>query len=92
MSEWLKLSAYRDRLFAAIKRELEQDGHCKSYEGAIEVYAPGHVNLGEPWSVKVHCYVLGPNRHYAYTGKTLSDCVDLMNSDLDEWISESEAA
>lgn len=86
MGDWLKLAAYRERLFEAITRALKIDGHCKSYEGALEILAPSA--FGGDWSIELHCYVLGPHRHYTFAGATLSDCVDKANDALDTWIDE----
>ena len=67
---------------------------CKSYEGAIEInhYYPRYWDspdsLPEPESVtiRLHCYVLGPARHYEFSGKTLNEACE----SFDAWLSEIE--
>ncbi len=86
-AEWKALAAYRERLFAEIRKALDRSSHHKSYEGALEVLMPGFFG-GDEWTLELHCYVLGPWRHYEWHGPTLGQCVAEANADLDSWTEE----
>lgn len=85
-----RLEAYRAKLFAEIKRELEIDGHCKSYEGRVELHWPCY--FGGEYSIHLACYVLGPARGYDYYGETWDECFDKAEADLDSWIKANRDA
>jgi hypothetical protein len=76
--------------FAAIKRSLATDGHCKSYEGAFAIALPGYFDEADgSWvELQLNCYVLGPTRHYRWRGGTLGEAVSMAAADLATWISE----
>ena len=73
---------------------------CKSYEGAIEVHCeyPDYFfclannedkpQIPEPsyYEITLHCYVLGPTRHYKFKGKTFSQALDC----FEKWIVAEE--
>jgi hypothetical protein len=87
-----RLAEYRERLFAAIARRLAEDGHCKSYEGRLEVGLPNYFDReGGDVSLVLRCYVLGPSRMYEWHGKTLGACVRQAEADLDKWLAEDAA-
>lgn len=55
---------------------------CKSYDGAIEVRIdyPRYdfeKSIPEPegFTITLHCYVLGPGRHYTFSGKTMREAI-----------------
>ena len=84
-SAWLdRLGVYRAKLFAEIERELKLDGHCKSYEGRIELHWPCY--FGGDYSIHLACYVLGPSRGYDYYGQSWDECLDKAEADLEVWI------
>lgn len=77
--------------------EKEMDDCHKSYEGTFEILFsyPNYFdeqNVGEqidtPDYVKIilHCYVLGPHRHYEWTGKTIYEAVNKAKKDIKDWI------
>jgi hypothetical protein len=85
----------RRLLFYGIRIALEQDSHCKSYEGAVEVRYPDFFEWREgegPWTVKVHCYVLGPSRHYDFSGATLDEAVGKAIDAVEAWVTAEESA
>lgn len=88
----IKLVGVRERLFDAIRRSLEIDGHCKSYEGAFRVALPNYFASLEggraQWVIELDCYVIGPSRHYEWAGETFMDAVISVERDVDEWIAE----
>lgn len=89
MNDDKRLIAYRKAVFAAIKKQLEIDSHCKSYEGAITI-SKGYPNYFEQdkkpeYCLHLACYVLGPTRGYDYFGKTIDECLDKAEADLKKW-------
>lgn len=43
------------------------------------------------WTVELHCYVLGPSRHYRWSGPTLAAACELATEHVTEWVVELEA-
>lgn len=82
----------RQRIFADIKKELEEDGHCKSYEGALTISQefPCYFDQDKDpyYVIELHCYVIGPSRHYKFNGKTLNECIDKLENSWNEWTRE----
>lgn len=89
-----RLVNLRERLFTYIKKALEEDECCKSNEGAFELHMPSY--LDSEWRVVLHCYVIGPNRHYMWSGSTFDEAVtkaeNAVNSWCDEWDGYDEHA
>ena len=91
----LRLGFLRSQIFSRIPKALERSGgHCKSYEGRIDVSFPNffasqeggeHTNR---WSVELHLYLIGPHRHYDYAGETLLECVEKMEAEVMPWLEE----
>lgn len=90
--------ADRKRLFRMIQKALEEDGMCKSYEGALEVrsewpdYFDDDTSTAESATyhcITLHCYVLGPARHYDFCGKTFGEALQKFEAALDEWEMEA---
>lgn len=81
-----------------IKATLEIDPYCKSYEGCLEVMCeyPDYFDDEEATSgpsyycIRLHCYVLGPSRHYDFTGKTMNEAPDKLEKALKEWAEEAK--
>lgn len=42
----------------------------------------------ECYTIRLHCYLLGPHRHYEWTENTLLEAVNRAKQDIDKWISE----
>ena len=102
------LREFRELVFSGIKRSLEQDGYCKSYEGALEfhvrlpnyfkeVHGEDHGFMaamgGDPgpnYKLTLHCYVLGPARHYDWEDSDVVDVFARATADVQRWISELE--
>ena len=84
----------RGRLFGLIQRQLERDNCCKSYEGAIEIsfeyddYFSSKDYRDEPYIIEMtlHCYCVGPNRHYTFKGKKMDNVLD----QFEKWILDRE--
>jgi hypothetical protein len=101
------LHDFRQLAFSGIKRALEIDGACKSYEGAVELHVglPNYFKetTGEDWGLAaffggaahnykltLHCYVLGPARHYDWEGSDVQDVFARATADVRTWIAELE--
>ena len=87
----------RRRVMEAIEKTLKIDPYCKSYEGAMELTLryPNFFEQCEEdvpcyCEIRLHCYVLGPARHYIWTGETLDEAVDKAKQDLDVWLGDVE--
>lgn len=39
---------------------------------------------------KLHCYVIGPSRHYEWRGRTMDEALDKAEADINTWIEEWE--
>ena len=85
----------RQRVMRAVEYELElNDGYCKSYEGTFEVtmsfpeYFQDETGTKPPdfVSITLHCYVLGPHRHYTWEGPTFLDALRKAEAEIDSWI------
>ena len=85
----------REKTFAGIRKALEaNDGYGKSYEGAFEITQeyPNFYDDPDATStpivrIKLHCYILGPARHYEWTGKTFAEALAKAERDISDWIS-----
>lgn len=88
----------RRKLFEAIKSQLELDCGCKSYEGAFEItkcypnyfedeYGDGSAIL---WVIELHCYVIGPHRHYRWDGRSFDVALRKAERDIYSWIQQEE--
>lgn len=92
--ELKRFAALRKTIMDAIKRELEIDSYCKSYEGAFEwvFHYPDYFDDPQAESgpddclLILHCYVLGPSRHYKWSGSTPTQCMDKAEKEIKSWI------
>ncbi|MGE3278055.1 MAG: hypothetical protein AB7O67_23330 [Vicinamibacterales bacterium] len=88
-----RFMALRADLHTAIGAALARDGHCKPYEGLMSIVAPNFFDVASKnpngWAVTLDCYVVGPSRHYTWTGATLEDAVTKAEADVRAWIAES---
>lgn len=90
----------RRRVMAAVHAELERESLCKSYEGTFELLLsyPSYfeyseyvkdkderANLPDAYILQLHCYVLGPHRHYEWRGETLKEALDRCEADVKAW-------
>lgn len=84
----------RNMVMNAIGKQLEEDGCCKSYEGAFEWIAcyPNYFENPDPkaepnyYALELHCYVLGPGRHYRWSGKTKTEVLDKAEREISSWL------
>lgn len=88
----------RQKVMQEIAEQLEYDPACKSYEGAFEwtvcypSYFDDATGAAKPaaYILTLHCYVLGPGRHYNWCGKTMDEALDKAEKDIAQWIGESD--
>lgn len=99
LDESLRFDRLRQRVMRAVEYELKMnDGYCKSYEGAFEVtmsfpeYFQDETGTKPPdfVSITLHCYVLGPSRHYTWKGPTFLDALRKAEAEIDSWIEAQE--
>lgn len=83
-----KLKEFQEIVFDGVEKSLRIEGGHKSYEGAIAVHLPPY--FGGYHFIELDCYVLGPRRHYEWTGKNLSEAIDKAMIDVKKWIKELE--
>lgn len=95
-SEYSRFISLRRRVMQAIRRALEEDSCCKSYEGTFELlvgypdYFDGeHADKPDFFKITLHCYVLGPSRHYEWTGKSFKEALDSAEKEIETWIRET---
>lgn len=87
----------RKKVMKAIS-EIDLSYGCKSYEGTFEwnVCYPNYFEdeTGDSgvcsFVLTLHCYVLGPARHYNWSGKTMDEVLDKAEKDIYEWIGEAD--
>ena len=90
--------ALRKKVMQAIEEQLSIDGHCKSYEGAFEwtMCYPNYfedengVANATHFVLTLHCYVLGPARHYDWHGKTMAEALDKAEKEISSWLGGAE--
>lgn len=94
---WARFIAVRAELFKAIAECLKEDGHCKSYEGALVVNLPNYFEETAAadhfgwhgrgaWTIELHCYLIGPNRHYRWEGRSFNEALTKAEKDIRSWI------
>lgn len=93
--KFLKLRRY---VLDALDKVDMSYGH-KSYDGTFELLLSypnyfdeenGRTDEPDFYQITLHCYVLGPNRHYEWSGKTLAEAVDRCYRDVSQWIKEEQ--
>lgn len=85
-----KFMSLRSRAFAMIKSMLDEDGHCKSYEGTFTVKTvyPNYFEKSDVPVFEIHmaCYLLSRDRQECWDGSTFQDALD----SFEEWVIEKE--
>ena len=85
----------RERLIKEINRIKAEGEPGKMYEGYFEIRyqfpdASDCWNeiINKPCGITIHldCYLVGPNRHYDWHGKTFEEALDKCEKDITEWI------
>lgn len=84
----------RKQVIDVINKMVEEGCDHKSFEGAFEVmaYFPDAFDdeadeVGPTnYAIELHCYLLGPGRHYQWSGRTLDEAVSKCEKDVSEWV------
>lgn len=88
--DWDRFYALRKDLHNALNRAIEMGEPGKSWEGemAVTVFFPGVYDEWDEPVVRIHAdvYLIGPNRHYDWTGDTFSEALDRAESDIRGWL------
>ncbi len=92
--EKARFDALRKMVMEAIGEQLEEDPGCKSYEGTFEwtVCYPNYFEDPEAtqgpelYVLTLHCYVLGPHRHYDWRGKTKAEALGKAEKEIKSWL------
>lgn len=99
LDQMIRFDRLRERTANAIAYELQHNGGaCKSYEGTWEVltsfpdYFQDETGTADADFVEItlHCYVLGPHRHYKWQGPTFLDAVKKAEAEVESWIEAQE--
>ena len=93
MTDKERFDSLRQKVAGMIRKELELGDCHKSYEGTWEVaveypdYFEDDTGTAPPrwYCLKLHCYVLGPARHYDWTGKTFGEALDKAEREIAQW-------
>jgi hypothetical protein len=83
-----RFDSLRRKVFIEIQKRLEEDGHCKHYEGTFGFVFPGYFD--DEYAITLDLYVFGPNRHYCWSGKSLEDALNRAEKEITQWMEESE--
>lgn len=92
-SQMQRFSRLRKKVALAIAKYLEDDCGHKSYEGTWELlvsypsYFEDETATAKPdyYKITLHCYVIGPSRHYDWSGKSWDECLNRCELDIDDW-------
>ncbi len=86
----------RRQVANAIAKYLKDDCVHKSYEGTWDMlvsypnYFEDETATSNPdfYQINLHCYVLGPDRHYSWQGKSWREALEKCKRDIDVWTHE----
>lgn len=89
-------SYLRKLVWDYIEEYLKDDFGHKSYEGTWELtlcfpdyfHADRSSDPPEAYVVQLHCYVLGPHRHYRWDGSSWMEALSKAEKDITQWIRE----
>lgn len=92
-----EFSALRKRLAEALAALLKEDPHHKSYEGSWELTFCFNDVFRDPegdappyfFLIKLHCYLMGPSRHYEWGGTSWEEALLRCRHDVEMWIKEA---
>ena len=99
--EFMRLQSLRRRLFNAIKEQLKEDCHHKSYEGAFNIrlvfknyFETEDTECAwldpEEYVIELDCYLFGPERHYEWRADTFLKAFKKCKRDVEQWIDEGD--
>ncbi len=93
IAEQEQFKVLRQRVADYIREYLKHDCGHKSYEGTWETFAsyPSYfedeTGTAEPdfCTITLHCYILGPHRHYKWDGGTWAEALEKCERDVGQW-------
>lgn len=89
-TEFNKFLSLRQRTFAMIKSMLDEDGHCKHYEGTftLKTQYPNFFEKSDTPTCELHmaCYLLSRGRQESWDGDTWDEVLEK----FEDWIKEKE--
>lgn len=96
VQEQKRFAELRKKVAKAIQHYLQEDCGHKSYEGTWETlisypsYFDDETATAGPdsYQLKLHCYILGPSRHYGWIGKNWREALDKCEEHIDAWVRE----
>lgn len=87
----------REALIAKVNQIRAEGEPGKMYEGLFRINYTfpdasdcwdGIINKPCEVAIELHCYLVGPNRHYEWRGKTLEKALEKCEQDVYRWIAE----
>lgn len=94
--EWTRFCRLREDLFDQIKLCLEDDGHCKSYEGTFTIscrlpnYFQQRVYDESPepeWVIGLAMYLINPfSRYKEWVGATFGEALEEAETEIRYWL------
>lgn len=92
-----RFNRLRKLVARGIEEALKVDGCCKSYEGTWEMtisypnYFEDETATAKPdfYRIALHCYVIGPARHYTWDGDSWDECLAKCELDVEMWCPHS---
>lgn len=92
-----EFSALRKRLAEALAALLKEDPHHKSYEGSWDLTFCFNDVFRDPegdappyfFMIRLHCYLIGPSRHYEWGGTSWEEALLRCRHDVEMWIKEA---
>lgn len=85
----------RRALIAKVNQIRAEGEPGKSYEGLFRISYTfpdasecwdGMINKPCEVTIELSCYLVGPNRHYSWTGKTFEEALSKCEKDVAEWL------
>ncbi len=94
--EYKLFMSIRQTVASYICDYLKEDYGHKSYEGTWELLVsyPSYfedetaTSCPDFYQITLHCYVLGPGRHYDWHGKTWTEALKKCKNDIERWVKE----
>lgn len=83
----------RQTVMGMIRDAFAEDPYGKSYEGTFELLVnypnfyedESGVDEANAYCIRLHCYVLGPDRHYEWWGNTFEEALYDAEAEIRSW-------
>jgi len=94
---WFRFDELRKKILSFIDKKYKAGEGIKMYEGRMNVSFEFPIYTDDPQGtanpeVNIHldCYVIGPARHYDWSGETFEIALNKAEKDIKEWIRDDE--